>query len=338
MIIYRCFPLTFLILIFNKNLDCILILTSKYDKIGSMCEYTFYIKVSDTLEMENNMIFKYCEIVNAKSKNPLESIIINENNKSKKDKEEPKLILDVNEEYPLKQLYEYVRTITNEEYITINKSNWLNCMIRFDIKVNGMTTYIIKGRNIIEDKNGNITITYYENGKPKRLTFNKKEYLRPTRKSLFKIDSQDTNNQNANQLILCKEGNYETDRQLLYMVLDCLFSSNYNFYIKKCERCGNYYLTDKRNKQFCNRKKVVCGKDTTCCNALTTLYESKEYKKITRLVKRYIDKYYKNIEKYQKEIDEIYEKKNIILDRCREKLDITNEDIKELENYLSTYH
>lgn len=77
----------------------------------------------------------------------------------------------------------------------------------------------------------------------------------------------------------------------------------------------------------------VCGKLTTCHDALKQLFKSKEYKAITRKKDKHLDKYYKrNDEESWNYINDFLKDFNIILDNCKEKIDISEEDINKFND------
>lgn len=191
----------------------------------------------------------------------------------------------------LKNIYEYSqKVITTKNYLnTINRDSWLQYKISKNISIN-LSEKIIKFGNIIENENGTITSAYNN----KTLNFNNKElYDTPKKtKPLFKINSSTTANNNENILYLHKEGYCENNIEFLYYVLNCIFNSNTKYYIKICERCNKFFLTNRPNKKMCNRKRTICNKETICCNASKVFYKSKEYKRIERLIENHLKPFY----------------------------------------------
>ena len=135
-----------------------------------------------------------------------------------------------------------------------------------------------------------------------------------------------------------KKGVCKNSIEYLFNILDCLFSSNNNYYIKKCDRCNKYYLTTRPNKLYCYRTKIVCNTPTTCHNSLVTLERSKEYIYLRRKVNNHLSKYRKkNDIKSNDYINNILNTFNIIMDNCKNKLDITNEDIEKVNKLLTDF-
>lgn len=204
-------------------------------------------------------------------------------------------------------------------------------MTSHNIKINPLSKMIEKSTLIINSDN-TISVKLGINSKYTNLTFsnsslyldNKNKYKE---KPLFEIP-KDEIKYDDNILFLCKEGNYERHKELLYLVLDCLFSSNHDFYIKKCELCNKYYFTIRANKQYCERKRITCNVETTCQGSLNVLDQSKEYMAIRRLKTRHWDTYYKKAD--YEYINKFVEKYNSIIDKCKEKRDITNKDIDDI--------
>ena len=127
----------------------------------------------------------------------------------------------------------------------------------------------------------------------------------------------------------------------MYIILNCIFNSNNLFYIKKCQRnlCQKYYLTTVVNKEFCDRPRIVCEEQSTCCDAIKTLEKSKQYKRIGRLTDNFLSKYRKRNDeesiKFIGKFKEIVE--NEITSKCKQNLNITKNDIKKLEQLISDY-
>lgn len=127
-------------------------------------------------------------------------------------------------------------------------------------------------------------------------------------------------------LIYLKEGMYEKDIELLYMVLDCLFSSNITYYIKKCELCQKYYIHHLSNKRYCSRVGFVYEYQTTCDEAIDTLYKSVMRKDAKYLKHFHNDPLKDDIDKYNRE-------KNIIKTEC-----IGNLNITPFEEYIDKFY
>lgn len=47
------------------------------------------------------------------------------------------------------------------------------------------------------------------------------------------------------------EFEFKNEIELIYSFLDCIFTSEYKFYIKKCKKCENFFIALKTNKRHC---------------------------------------------------------------------------------------
>lgn len=227
----------------------------------------------------------------------------------------------------LDNIFDYANKLNvSNKYKIVDKDIWLKYKIYKNLTINALNETIKK--NNYKTDNNTISINYGNNGKYKQLEFTDNTYNNDNkRKKLFNTYSDENPNyDNTPLLFMHKAGYYNTDRELFYIVLNCIFSSNQKFYIKKCslKSCKKYYLTNKINKNYCERPMIVLGVNTTCCNSLNIFYQSKEHKRIIRLKDKYINKLYKrNNAKSDDDISDFYNKFNAIYDECKKKRNIT---------------
>lgn len=246
----------------------------------------------------NDFKFIYEEDLNDKSKSPLLggldiSHFFNILYQPYLNKE---LISEIDKIYDFSQ-----NVITFKKYLgTINKESWLKYRTKNNITISGITEYI----GVPTTKNNN----------------------KPLFENTTIPNDKDT-------LMLRKEGTCKSEYEYLYNVLNCLFQSNRKYYIKKCIRCNKYFLSSIPNKRMCNRERVVCGKTTTCVNALNIFYKSKEYKIITRKIERHLKPFYNKYDYTY--INDIREKFNVIKQQCIKNIDITKEDIAKVDNLIN---
>lgn len=245
----------------------------------------------------------------------------------------------------LDRIYDFSQKIIKmEKYIgTINKQTWFAYMNANNIEIKPLSEGIKKSPIKVNEDNS-ISVNIRNNKKVNTLTFENIDLYNSTHKikSRRLFDNTIISNNSTpseNNLYLSKKGTIDNDRELLYIILNCLFNANNDFYIKKCTLCGKYYLTTKVNKSLCYRKRIVCGIESTCCDASTTFAQSKQYQRIRRRVNNFLSKYRKKndpesiifIGKFQELVEET------IINNCKQKLDITDDDIQKLETLISNY-
>lgn len=216
----------------------------------------------------------------------------------------------------------------------IDKESWIRYLASYNITVLAMSKKITR-RTPKPTKGKDVYVNYVENQQEKELAFYNKDLIFPTipktSKNLFE-NLIKTNNQGAIiDLLLFKEGMYKNDIELLYMVLDCLFSSNITYYIKKCELCQKYYIHHLPNKRYCSRMRFVYEYQTTCDEAIDTLYKSKQYKSAMRKDAKYLKHFHNDPLKY--DIDKYNREKNIIKKECIKNLNITP-----FEEYIDNFY
>jgi len=245
----------------------------------------------------------------------------------------------------LNRIYDFSQKIIKEKkyMCTINKQTWFTYMNANNLEITPLSEGIKKSPIKVNEDNS-ILVNIRNSKKVNTLTFNNIELYNSTPKikprKLFD-NTLITNNSilSENNLFLSKKGTFNNDRELLYIILNCLFNANNDFYIKKCTLCKKYYLTTKVNKSLCYRKRIVCGEESTCCDASTTFARSKQYQKIRRRINNFLSKYRKKndidsitfIGKFQDLVEQT------IINNCKQKLDITDEDFQKLENLISNY-
>lgn len=283
--------------------------------------------------MEN--YFEYIENISIKDKDLLPTIKFN-NNKDEYSISKYFDTLSNNEIKELDNIFKYANELNeSNKYKIVDKDIWLKYKIYKNLTINTLNETIKKNNY---KNNDTISINYGSNGKYKQLEFNKNTYNKNTKTNkLFNTYSDENPNyDNIPLLFMHKAGYYNTNRELLYIVLNCIFSSNQNFYIKKCNLCKKYYLTNKINKNYCERPRIVFDKTTNCLNSLNVFHKSKEYIKVRRLKDNYLSKYYKkNDSNSIKIINEFMTKYNDIIDNCKSKRNITIEDEKEIKSLMN---
>lgn len=237
----------------------------------------------------------------------------------------------------LERIYNYSQKVSLKKYKgTINKDSWLKYIVAKGIKIT-LSKSIEKSAPVINDDNS-ISTMYGANNNFKKLSFDSIDLYSIKEKykcqPLFDVEKPKSITYDKNILFLLREGTYENNIELLYMVLDCIFSSNVDYYIKKCELCKRYFFTKRKNTHYCNRKRIVCGKETTCFNSLNFLCEQKEYRYIRNAIKKHLDKYYK---KYDYDyINAFKTKSDPIIENCIEVRDVTQEDIDFINKLISS--
>ena len=229
----------------------------------------------------------------------------------------------------LDMIYNYSLKLGKDK---IDKDSYFTFIVTHNISIPPISKRITR-HNVRLSNEANIIMRYAENKKDKELVFWDKELALPKNKNAYinLLEAQvKKNNGGSFDLTIHKEGTYENDIELLYMLLDCLFSSNISYYIKKCELCNKYYATNKPNKRYCYRMTFVYGKQTICENAVNLLYQSKQYKIATRKDEKLLKYLHNYPNKY--DIDNYNYEKNIIKKECIKKLNMTD-----FENYVDNF-
>lgn len=94
---------------------------------------------------------------------------------------------------------------------------------------------------------------------------------------LFQISNNENMNNDDFCMILQKTIYYKTDTEFLLGLLHSIFSTAKRYYLKKCNRCENYYITNKTDNCYCNRKYEYNNKSISCSQISTILKKKNDY-------------------------------------------------------------
>lgn len=88
------------------------------------------------------------------------------------------------------------------------------------------------------------------------------------------------------------EVSVKNELELLYAFLDIIFSSKFRYYIKKCEYCHKFFITNKSDTKYCSRVDLKYNKT---CSQLATKSRVKygnlkEYEKVDKRVRAYFNR------------------------------------------------
>ena len=97
------------------------------------------------------------------------------------------------------------------------------------------------------------------------------------RTPLFQISNNKNMNNDDFCMILQKNIYYKTDIDFLLGLLHCIFSTTKRYYLKKCNRCEKYYITNKTDNCYCNRKYEYTNKSISCSQISTILKKKNDY-------------------------------------------------------------
>jgi len=234
-------------------------------------------------------------------------------------------------EKELNKIFEYSKNFSDNG---INKESWIRYLTAYKISIPALSKKITR-RTPKTTKGTDIYVNYAENKKDNELTFYDKNLIFPTtageRINLFENLIKTSNQGAIIDLFLHKEGIYNNDIQLLYMVLDCILYSNIRYFIKKCEHCGKYFIHNLPNKKYCSRMRFVYDYQTTCVDAKDAFYKSRQYREAMRKDAKYLKYFHNNASKY--DIERYNKEKQEIKKEC-----IKNFDITPFEIYIDNFY
>ena len=150
------------------------------------------------------------------------------------------------------------------------------------------------------------------------------------------ISVQISNNENMNNddfcMILQKTIYYKTDTEFLLGLLHSIFSTAKRYYLKKCNRCGKYYITNKTDNCYCNREYEYNNKTISCSDISKILKKSYAYVELNKKHKSFLQTLNKN-KNVKTEYIETYK----IEHKKRVKEYVRTMNINPLKDFINTY-
>lgn len=177
----------------------------------------------------------------------------------------------------LDKIMEYAEKLS---FDYINNKIWLKYQIAREIsipKIGKKTTKMIISINS-KAKSKKITAQYIQNKKNKEFIYSDPTTFLSSNPNLF--EKQAINENSTFRTTTIKEANFKNYTELLYIFLECLFNSNVNYYIKKCERehCKKYYIAIKPDTHYCKRTTKIKNNLVPCANIISFIEKTNEYK------------------------------------------------------------
>ena len=111
---------------------------------------------------------------------------------------------------------------------------------------------------------------------------------------LFQIFNNENMNNDDFCMILQKTIYYKTDTEFLLGLLHSIFSTAKRYYLKKCNRCGKYYITNKTDNCYCNREYEYNNKSISCSDISKILKKAYAYVELNKKHKSFLQTLNKN--------------------------------------------
>ena len=193
----------------------------------------------------------------------------------------------------LDNIYEYAKTFNSD---FIDNRAWLYYLTTSKII---MPPY--QEQYITNDNYEDIRVKIGRNGKGMNLDLYKEDFsnnqiTKIKNKPLFPINKKDEIKSSLkleeNFYIVSKKTVYfNTEMELLLSFMNCLFSTRRKYYIKKCDLCERYYVTNKSDTCYCGRKTVYNNEELTCSEIAAKMQKTYDYKtKVETLNKEFLKK------------------------------------------------
>ena len=177
----------------------------------------------------------------------------------------------------LDKVYEYSKSFNNG---IINKKVWIHYIVSSKITIPPVTEqYIINDSpNDIENvigKNGKNISIYLSNHDLKDNNINKLKS-----KPLFNTNNNNLLNITFKKfdIISKKTAFYNNEFEMIISLMNCLFSTKKGYYIKKCDLCDKYYISNKSDTHYCRRIKTYKNKELTCDGIVAAMQKTRKYK------------------------------------------------------------
>lgn len=213
----------------------------------------------------------------------------------------------------------------------INKESWLRYQISKSIKIPFMNKKYSSSISSQSEKSENITAIYSHNSRKKELEFTNEDFL--SQKNTLNLFENMSKKGSAKYIIaLHREAICNNAIELLYAFLECIFTSNNNYCIKKCEYCTKYYVATKTDNQYCKRNNSINNKIVSCSKVVSTIQKSYEYKKLIEIDKNFVNSLSNDYKYSQTYIDDYNDSKKEIKKNCFKKTDLT-----ELKDFIKNY-
>lgn len=204
-----------------------------------------------------------------------------------------------------------------EQYISINTDHIKN--IDFSIQKSGRNINSFLSKNSFKDN----------------------QICKIQKKSLFEFNSESFKllsiNMKSNDFNILQKKTiyYDTNKDLEFLIsfFHCIFSTYKRFYLKKCKRCKHYYVTNKSDNKYCNRKYIRNNISLSCSEITTLLKKKYKYIKLKNTYKAFLNDFTEEDKIKNKDYIDEYKK---IYEELVEKY-IETEDITQLEDFILNY-
>ncbi len=149
------------------------------------------------------------------------------------------------------------------------------------------------------DKIKNIDISVQRSGRNINSHLTKNDFIdnnlyQMKKTPLFQISNNENMNNDDFCMILQKTIYYKTDTEFLLGLLHSIFSTAKRYYLKKCNRCEKYYITNKTDNCYCNRKYEYNNKSISCSDISKILKKSYAYVELNKKHKSFLQTLNKN--------------------------------------------
>lgn len=282
------------------------------------------------------MYFKYCEFLNRKNNN-IPYVIIDFNNDYLSEKEIKVYDLKdfINGDLDdISLTLNNILKFSNEflDYEVINKEIWVQYQIENQIKIPRIGKELQK--SIVGEgsfkKHKYTTINYVENKKTKELQFRSdKLFINNKNPNLFETFE---NKYESYDLRIFRDSVCNNLEEIIYVFLECLFSSKIIYHIKKCKHCGGFFITTKSDTKFCSKKHLINNEYITCSKIVAKLQKTYEYKQLMKIDKSNLASIVNNKKYLNVNIDEYKAER----DHFKEKY-FKTKNISELDDFIKNY-
>lgn len=205
---------------------------------------------------------------------------------------------------------------SNQEYI--NEEIWVKYSATHNIVIPKVGKRYDKRLSKFNTDEKGITLNYNKNKKPRKLTFDSaSEFFNTNSLNLF--DNLAKNGGAEYNLIVHREATYQNEIELLYIFLDCLFSSSQRFYIRKCKYCKKYYIETLYSTPYCKREYSLKRKLIPCGKIKSEIKKTNEYTKFRTSYRNFMEKELSNTDLYSTFLDE----RDDLIEKCIETRNLT---------------
>lgn len=218
-------------------------------------------------------------------------------------------------------------------YDYINESIWFQYLVVKQMEIPPISKKITTKIESHNNSGKSINVNYIENKRSKELYFNDSSDFLFSNKNIDLFHSISKNGTSNYYICIIKKAIFNNTKELLFLFLDCLFSTQKPYCIKKCEYCNKYFVAIKTNTTYCNRTFKIKNSQVPCSQIKSFIQKTYEYKMYRKQEKIFLGILNSSNTHYAMEYTNKYkEYAGTVKDKC-----FKNRDLAPLKTLIDDY-